>query len=423
MAQLRPLPSKYMKVNLPKTYSQNDARWKSKTLGSRGTIGDYGCLITDVAMMCTYFGHEETPETINDKLKRANGYVNGNLFVWGAISTIFPDIRYQGQVQTPDPLTKGQMDSIRKTIDNGYPVFLQIDTIPATSGLDEHWVLAIDYDGDDLIVQDPWDGATKRITSWGVAPQELIYAYGSYTGTPTVVVTPEQPHDGEGVFVDSQTFQNLVTKSTQWDSVAQNLQLDSSDATGGQKALSLINQLRAEIIAARAESGSSSQLQAAYNALQSQLTTLQTQYNALQQDYLRAQQLLSQGGQADPAAAQAFLELQNNYQEAQGTILALEVQVDQLKKTCVPQKNASTIPFWQSKKFIATTLTSIIPAALILIQTIDIKPGDDWQTVAVKLLSAAAAALGITAVGNQYVKSQGAIDEAEIARINTQNPF
>ena len=173
-----------MKINLPKIYSQNDERWKNKTLGTKGTIGAYGCLLTDIAMLCVYFGKNETPDTLNEKLKANGGFVNGNIYVWGALTKIFPDITYQGQVLTPDPLTKTQMDFIRARIDEGYPVVLQIDTIPSTSQLDEHWILAVDYDGDDFIIVDPWDGAVKRITSWGVQPQKLIYAYAWYKGTP-----------------------------------------------------------------------------------------------------------------------------------------------------------------------------------------------------------------------------------------------
>jgi len=173
-----------MKINLPKIYSQNDEQWKNKTLGTKGTIGAYGCLLTNIAMLCVYFGKNETPDTLNEKLKKNGGYVNGNLYVWGALTKIYPDITYQGQVLTPNPLTKAQMDFIRARIDEGYPVVLQIDTIPSTSQLDEHWILAVDYDGDDFIIVDPWDGAVKRITSWGVQPQKLIYAYAWYKGTP-----------------------------------------------------------------------------------------------------------------------------------------------------------------------------------------------------------------------------------------------
>jgi hypothetical protein len=216
-----------MKINLPKIYSQNDERWKNKTLGTKGTIGAYGCLLTDIAMLCVYFGHDETPDTLNEKLKANGGYQDGNLYVWGALTKIYPDITYQGQVLTPDPLTKTQMDFIRSRIDEGYPVVLQIDAIPSTAQLDEHWVLAVDYDGDDFILADPWDGAVKRITSWGVEPKKIIYAYAWYKGTPAketgdyylgidlnnkesikvCVATWKRVIDGE--FVDKSKYQEL----------------------------------------------------------------------------------------------------------------------------------------------------------------------------------------------------------------------
>jgi len=199
-----------MTIQLPKKYSQNDPSWKNKTLGTKGTIGAYGCLITDVAMMLCLYGHDETPATLNDKLKANGGYANGNLFVWGAINNMYKDVAYGGQVQTFDPLTKSQMDFIKGKIDKGYPVILLIDTIPSTSQLDEHWILAIDYEGDDFMVQDPWDGATKRITSWGIRPQDLIYAYAYYTGKIAIdpVTDPLQEclkiHDGDVTKMQSQ---------------------------------------------------------------------------------------------------------------------------------------------------------------------------------------------------------------------------
>jgi len=169
------------KITLPKTFSQNDPRWKASMLGSKGTIGAFGCLMTDAATIANYYGANEDPLTLNEKLKANGGYQGGNLFVWGVFANLF-GLKYSGKFSNPSDLTKAQMDQIKAAIDKGYPVLLQIDTIPATSQLDEHWILAIGYDGDDFIVQDPWDGVKKRITSWGVAPQKLIYDWCWYEG-------------------------------------------------------------------------------------------------------------------------------------------------------------------------------------------------------------------------------------------------
>lgn len=405
-----------MKVQLPKTYSQNDPQWKNKSLGTSGTIGDFGCLLTDVTMTVCYFGHNETPVTLNDKLNRVGGFASGNLFVWGALSALYSDIVYQGQTQTPDPLTQGQMDDIRHIIDQKFPVFLQIDTVPATSGLDEHWILAIDYDGDDFIVQDPWDGATKRITSWGVKPQELIYAYAHYSGTPVAAsTTPSQPGNttGNSISIDKATFERLVNKSSQWDVIAGTLAIDKNDASGGQKASQRFQQLEQDINNAQLQrddaTNALNHMQGGYNSLQMQYTGLQAQYNSLQHDYLALQQ--NSGVPSD-----VMIALQKKYDDAVKTITDLQDQIAKTsaKPTTSPETNSSTKPFWESKKLIATAVTSVIPAALILVQTAQVNAGDAWQDVAIKVLGAAAASLGISMVGNQYVKAQGAIDKAAI---------
>lgn len=402
-----------MKIQLPKTYSQNDSQWRIKTLGSKGTIGDYGCLVTCIAMVCTYFGHEETPSTLNDKLKNNGGFANGNLFVWGAITNIYRDIMYQGQVQTPDALTSAQMQKIKDTLDKGYPVIVQIDTVPATTSFDEHWILAIGYDGDDFIIQDPWDGATKRITSWGIAPQKLIYAFAYYVGTPTVTIIstplPQPPSvSGNTIPVDSVTFQKLVGKATQWDTVAAALSIDSQDAAGGQKAVESVQKLQFQMATAsqgkEALNQMISQLQSANTMLQSQAGSLQTQYSTLQQQYGLLQQ-----NSGDSSGVIALLQKQN--EEAKETIKGLQDKIVKLEsdpKTI--QTNASTKPFWESKKVIVTGISGLMSLGLIIFQGAQIAPTDNWETVASKLITAAIGALGISTVASQYVKVQGAID-------------
>ena len=49
---------------------QNDEKWKSTKLGnSSETIGGWGCLLTSVTMMLNGIGYNETPETVNEKMK------------------------------------------------------------------------------------------------------------------------------------------------------------------------------------------------------------------------------------------------------------------------------------------------------------------------------------------------------------------
>lgn len=166
-----------MKVDLKKIYSQLDPAYSSTPIGNL-TIKDIGCLTCDVAMIATYFGHEITPSN----LARSVNY-SGNLWVWSELNRLYSDITYQGQIQTPTELSTTQMNDIKKLIDQGYPVLLQIDVIPSTPyNLDEHWVLAVDYNGDDFKVVNPYGGYIHNITDYGVKPQLLIWAYAWYKG-------------------------------------------------------------------------------------------------------------------------------------------------------------------------------------------------------------------------------------------------
>lgn len=211
-----------MKINLPTKYSQNDSQWRNYPLGNM-TIGQIGCLITDVCNICNLYGHTITPPQLVDWLRNNDG-LSGNFFKWDSIPRLYSDIKLGNVVGgIVDPLTKAQMDAIRAKIDAGMPVLLQIDTIPATSTLDEHWVTAIDYDGDDLWVHDPWDGQTKRITSWGVRPQELIYAYAWYTGKAIEQSTT--------ITIDSKLYEKLVGNSTKWDNVCTYLEISGDPAS------------------------------------------------------------------------------------------------------------------------------------------------------------------------------------------------
>lgn len=342
-----------MKLILPKKYSQNNPLWKNKALGTQGTIGQYGCLISCVAMVSTYFGHDENPDKINTYLTHNNGYVNGNLYIWNAVAKKYPDMVYQGIVRTPDTLTKTQMDAIRSIIDQGFPLFLKIDVIPSTSKLDEHWVLGTDYDGDDIIIQDPWDGAEKRITSWGVAPQKIIYGYGYYSG--------HLP-----VFIE------------------ETIHAESRESDSG-------------LIATNADSPS-----ARISAIQSAYQNLQSQYALLENKYITLKKQIDDNN--NPIATNP---LEVKYNE-------LETIVKSIQNNAV-SINSSTKSAIQSKKVIVGMSSNILSFGLILFQTSQIKPGDDWKSISIKLLGAALTAFGISNVASQYVKSQGLIDTAALA--------
>lgn len=76
------------------------------------------------------------------------------------------------------------------------------------------------------------------------------------------------------------------------------------------------------------------------------------------------------------------------------------------------QNNASSKPFWKSKKFGANLLSTIASVGLILWQTNMLKPDDSLPIITSKLGTAVIGVLGLSFVANQYIRSQGKVDEA-----------
>lgn len=183
------------KINLPVVYSQNDTRWKYDRLGtSNTTIGQCGCLITSQAMLCRYFGINETPKTYDDKLAKIGGYYLGNLYIWGSIERLHDSIN-EKITRTPSGLSGGQLNEIKQSLDKGFPVIVCIDFSPATVRLDTHYVVIIDYSGDNFTIADSWDGKIKPLSTYfsSVNPNasKLIRQYVVYEGEAIVEAKPK----------------------------------------------------------------------------------------------------------------------------------------------------------------------------------------------------------------------------------------
>ena len=78
-----------------KNLYQNDDAWKNVPLGhSKETIGSWGCLLTSATMMLNGIGYDETPVTVNEKMKKAGGF-QGALFIPSVLPYIWPNCAYQ----------------------------------------------------------------------------------------------------------------------------------------------------------------------------------------------------------------------------------------------------------------------------------------------------------------------------------------
>jgi uncharacterized protein YgiM (DUF1202 family) len=137
-----------------KNLYQNDDQWKDVPLGASGesTIGKWGCLLTSAAMMLNGIGYNETPVTVNDKMKARGGF-QGSLFIPSVLPYIWPNCVYrdmQNCETTPAPLA--QIDA---AVAAGKPVILQVDW-NKQAGLQTHFVLVKEKKGEDYIIYDPY---------------------------------------------------------------------------------------------------------------------------------------------------------------------------------------------------------------------------------------------------------------------------
>jgi GH25 family lysozyme M1 (1,4-beta-N-acetylmuramidase) len=154
-------------------YWQRDPRWKDKPLGTSGTIGSYGCVMTAETNALNQLGIVTNP-VVNNAWRTANGgYHNGNLIVWEKVTEQHPDIIWEGKTWNP---TDAQ---IKQKISNGCPLVMLVDHNEGTPALNEHWVNSIPSPVDDgaIWIHDPWDNVTIRLRDRYKKPIQQFSSY------------------------------------------------------------------------------------------------------------------------------------------------------------------------------------------------------------------------------------------------------
>jgi len=133
---------------------QNDQAWKDITLGyqEQETIGSWGGLLTCMVMALNIAGYDETPLTLNDKLKDIDGYI-GALPLPAKLPFVFDKIFYQGYEPYDD--CPAPLDRIDAALDLEQPVIVQVDWNPK-SNIFAHWVILKERSGDDYLICDPF---------------------------------------------------------------------------------------------------------------------------------------------------------------------------------------------------------------------------------------------------------------------------
>ncbi len=162
--------------------SQRDPRWKDVPLGFGGngiTIGSDGCLLTCLAMVANGLGFQETPATLNDKLKALGSGIgfSGALLVFGGVGQALPGMELKSSVRCPN--VAAPIMDINATLDAGKPVIVELDQSPLP-GFQNHWVVLYARQGGDYLILDPWPVPP-------MAGVSLLQRYG-FAGLPAQII-------------------------------------------------------------------------------------------------------------------------------------------------------------------------------------------------------------------------------------------
>jgi hypothetical protein len=173
--------------------SQRDPRWKDLLLGFTNeglTIGSDGCTLTCATMMANGFGFQETPATLNDKLKALgqNQGFFGALLGWYGVPRALQGLKINALVECADK--PAPMADIDAALDAGRPVIVELDQSP-NALFQNHWVLIYARQGGDYLIRDPWPVPAEASAS-------LIQRYG-FAGAPAKIIT-------YAVFYDNPSF-------------------------------------------------------------------------------------------------------------------------------------------------------------------------------------------------------------------------
>lgn len=143
--------------------SQRDPKWRDVKMGNTPfTISHYGCLLTDVSMLSSYYGEYKSPKELAKKLS----FTKDGLLIWSSIPKVLPfklNKRYYKRDQ------KALLQALKQP---GMAVALQVDGY--------HWVLGLGvYKFAPWIVRiwDPWN---NRKYAFPLSPYKKITGMATF---------------------------------------------------------------------------------------------------------------------------------------------------------------------------------------------------------------------------------------------------
>ena len=158
-------------------YSQNDPRWRNRTLGKGPkTLGQFGCLLTCCAMMLTGYGESCDPWELNNQINGLSQYgFSGSNMYFVAPAVAYGHLKFHGNHKpyadtgaTFASYDANLINRIDMSLERGHGVLIQVDFNPNNAynpGAEQHWVLAIARRGDDYVAVDPLRGEQISLLS------------------------------------------------------------------------------------------------------------------------------------------------------------------------------------------------------------------------------------------------------------------
>lgn len=138
-------------------YRQRDPRWRAMRLGGSGESFDAtGCTVCAVSMAVADCGVDIPPDSMNERLKRVDGFTRHGYIRWDAIEQAC-----DGRVRMIIPKNP-DFEIIDKTLQGGHSV---IARIRLRNGL-PHWVVISGKTRFDYLIRDPL-GATDHLDTLG----------------------------------------------------------------------------------------------------------------------------------------------------------------------------------------------------------------------------------------------------------------
>lgn len=151
-------------------YSQRDPRWGSSFIGnSRSNLKDWGCAVTSVSMISTFFGNRIAPGVLAKQPIFAFDLIKWNLGGWNESNM---------SIGSAYGYSHGNINwsVIDKMIENKIPVIVNIKK---TNGKGGHYVVIHNKDKKDYVVHDPYFGSNIYLNT----TRSLMGAIGDKSST------------------------------------------------------------------------------------------------------------------------------------------------------------------------------------------------------------------------------------------------